>query len=201
MQTAHKPLPHHTISRDAKLNRRTTNRPVSISLDDSALVVMTDLEDITPFSIEPTAGIEATNDKMIACGVRLLFVTDSDGILHGLVTSTDVFGEKPVKYMSEHGGKRSEILCQDIMTPRDKLDVIHMVDVERATVGDVVETMKIFQRQHILVTERIEGSTVDTIRGIFSTTQISRQLGYNIELGGARATTFAELEHALVASG
>ena len=199
MRSIHKPLPHHTISRDATLNRPTTNRPVSVSLDDSALVVMTDLDDITPYSIEPTASIEATNDKMIACGVRLLFVTDADGTLRGLVTATDVLGEKPVKYLSEHGGKHADIFCQDIMTHRDKLDVIHLVDVERATVGDVVETMKIFQRQHILVTERVEGSTEESIRGIFSTTQIGKQLGYNIELT-TRANTFAELEHALMAS-
>lgn len=192
-------LPHFTLDRSAILNRRSTNRRISVALTDPATVVMTDLNEITPFSIEPTATIDATNDKMIACGVRLLFVTNSDGTLQGLVTATDVLGEKPLQYIKEHGGKREEILCQDIMTSRDNLDVLHLKDVEAANVGDVVETMKLFRRQHILVTTLDSKTGTETICGIFSTTQIGRQLGYHIELP-ERANTFAELEQALVAN-
>ena len=31
---------------------------------------------------------------MVGCGVRLLFVTETHGLLQGLVTYTDLFGEK-----------------------------------------------------------------------------------------------------------
>jgi len=192
-------LLHHTIETGTKLNRRSTNRPTNITLDDPAISVMTDFNDITPFSIEPSATINATNDKMIACGVRLLFVTDSDGNMIGLVTATDTKGEKPVQFMKEHGGKFDDILCQDIMTPADRLDALQIRDVELARVGDIVETMKLFRRQHILVTDKPEGIEDEIIRGIFSTTQIGRQLGFRIEHTGL-ANSFAELEQALLAS-
>lgn len=191
-------LPHFTLDRNAILNRRSANRRTSVALTDPATVVMTDFNEVTPFAIEPTANIDATNDKMIACGVRLLFVANTDGTLQGLVTATDVLGEKPLQYLKEHGGKREDILCQDIMTARDHLDVLHLKDVENASVGDIVETMKLFKRQHILVTAAMEGSDSECICGIFSTTQISRQLGFHIE-SAERANTFAELEQALAA--
>lgn len=189
-------LLHHTIESGTKLNRRTTNRSTNVSLDDPAMLVMTDFNDLSPFSIEPDASINATNDKMIACGVRLLFVTDRDGNLLGLVTATDIKGEKPIQFMKQHDGTYDQIRCRDIMTPADRLDALQVKDVENARVGDIVETMKLFRRQHILVTEKPEGAEQETIRGIFSTTQIGRQLGYRIE-HTERANSFAELEQAL----
>ena len=197
MTSIYRTLLHHTIETDTKLNRRTTNRPTNVSLDDPAVQVMTDFNDIIPFSIEPDASINATNDKMIACGVRLLFVTDNDGNLLGLVTTTDIKGEKPVQFMKDHGGKFEDILCKDIMTRAERLDALQLKDIERARVGDIVETMKLFRRQHILVTDKPKDAEHETIRGIFSTSQIGRQLGFHIEYS-ERANSFAELEKALL---
>jgi len=192
MNNKYKVLPHYSIEQGAIVDRRMVNRPTDVSLDDSAIQVMTDLNEITPFNIEPTASIDATNEKMIACGVRLLFVTDTENNLLGIVTAKDILGEKPVMYIKEHGGKREDIIVQDIMTPKNKLDVLSFNDVKRSTVGDIIETLKMLGRQHTLVEEIAEnGSSI--IRGIFSTTQISRQLGVTID-PAARAHTFADVE-------
>jgi len=192
MNNKYKVLPHYSIEQGAIVDRRMINRPTDVSLDDSAIQVMTDLNEITPFNIEPTASIDATNEKMIACGVRLLFVTDTENSLLGIVTAKDILGEKPVMYLKEHGGKREDIIVQDVMTPKNKLDVLSFNDVKRATVGDIIETLKMLGRQHTLVEEISEnGSSI--IRGIFSTTQISRQLGVTID-PTARAHTFADVE-------
>lgn len=198
MTSTYKALAHFSIEQTATLNRRSGDRATDVVLDDPATVVMTDLNDLMPWSISQTATINAANDKMIACGVRLLFVTDIIGNVQGLITSTDVLGEKPVQYLKEHGGTREDIIVQDIMTPHAKLDALHMKEVEHARVGDIVETMKALQRQHMLVTDMPEGSDSEVIRGIFSTTQMGRQLGYPVE-AGERANSFAELEQALMA--
>ncbi|WP_455375144.1 CBS domain-containing protein [Kaarinaea lacus] len=196
MTNKYRVLPHYSIEQGAIVDRRMINRPTDVSLDDTALAVMTDLNDITPFSIEPTASIEATNEKMIACGVRLLFVTDIDSNLLGIVTAKDIMGEKPVKYIKEHGGKREDIMVQDIMTAKHNLDVLSFEDVKRANVGDIIETMHMLGRQHTLV-EEISEKGASVIRGIFSTTQISRQLGVTIE-PTMRATTFADVERVVL---
>ena len=199
MTSIFRTLLHHTLEHGAKLNRRSTNRFTDVTLDDPATLVMTDFNALTPFSIEPSAKITATNDKMIACGVRLLFVTDYGGNLLGLVTATDIQGEKPVQFMKDYGGKHDDIQCQDIRTPAVSLDALQYRDVELARVGDIVETMRLFRRQHILVTDKGEDAEHEAVRGIFSTSQIGRQLGFRIE-HTERANSFAELEQALVAN-
>ena len=198
MNNKYKVLPHYSIEQGAIVDRRMINRPTDVSLDDSAIQVMTDLNEITPFNIEPTATIDAANEKMIACGVRLLFVTDTGNNLLGIVTAKDILGEKPVMYLKEHGGKREDIIVQDVMTIKSKLDVLRFNDIKRATVGDVIETLKTLGRQHTLVEEITEnGSSV--IRGIFSTTQIGRQLGVTIE-PAALAKTFADVEKVVLSA-
>jgi predicted transcriptional regulator len=109
-----------------------------ISEDSPAISVMTDLKIINPFKIESSASIEATNDKMIACGVRLLFVTDSQGQLRGLITSNDILGEKPLLFATSTGCTRADIEAKDLMTPINKLEGIALVDIEKANVADVV---------------------------------------------------------------
>lgn len=195
MNSIYRAMPFHTIAQSAIINRRAIPRQTSVSMDDPASSVMTDLDKVTAFSIEPTASMQAANDKMIACGVRLLFVTDESGELVGLITSTDLLGAKPVKYITEHGGSREDIMVQDLMTLKSKLDVIYLRDVNNACVGDVVETMKRVNRKHMLVVNH-DASGKEKVCGIFSTTQINRQLGLNIE-PSLQVGTFADIERVL----
>ena len=164
--------------------------------DDPATLVMTDLHKIKAFTVDATASIDFANSKMIACGIRLLFVLNADDELVGLITATDLSGEMPITHMQKHGGSRDSILVQDIMTPRAKLKTLQMTDVSKARVGDIIETMKDFGRQHILVVERLDGETSERICGIFSTTQIGRQLGIELNIS-PRANTFAEFKSAI----
>jgi len=198
MVNKYKALPHYSMESETQVDRHTVNRATDVSLDDPARLVMTDLHDITPFSIEPTAMIEACNEKMIACGVRLLFVKDGSDKLLGIVTATDVLGEKPVQYLQEHGGRREDIFVRDIMTSMEALEVLLYSDVQKATVGDIIETMKLLGRQHTLVVDKTESGT-SSVRGIFSTSQISHQVGMHIE-PGVRANTFAAVERVVLSA-
>lgn len=189
--TQYKALPLQPMSHEAKINRRMMERPGNVSMENPAVWVMTDLSRVIPFSIEPTASIEQANNRMIACGVRSLFVTDLDGNLIGLISASDILGEKPVQYMKEHGGRREDILAQDIMLHKNQLNVLRKDDVERATVGDIIETMKPLGRQHALVVEQDEQGT-EIVCGIFSTTQIERQTDVQMDTV-VRANTFADV--------
>jgi len=173
--------------------------PDRVRRGDPALDVMTDLTRIQPIVIAPTATVVAANERMIAAGVRLLFVVAGEGRLLGLITATDILGEKPLRYLSEHGGTHEQILVQDVMTPRDRLETLSMTDVARATIGELVDTMARVGRQHMLVVETDSGAGSARVRGLFSTTQVGRQLG---EVLGpyTRAASFAELESAIAGS-
>lgn len=160
------------------------------------MAVMTDLERVMAITVGPGVSIEAANQRMIDAGVRLLLVVGGDQRIVGLITATDVLGEKPVKHQRRMGGTFGDILVRDIMTPQGELDVLHLRDVFRARVGDIVMTLKGFGRQHTLVVERDGDSDAQRVRGIFSATQIGRQLGMNV-IPGEIASTFADMEAVL----
>jgi len=188
-------LPYNLLSSGTLITHNRRNRSVKITLQDAAFSVMTDFNHIRPFSTTGDANIEQINNKMIACGVRLLFVAERDEVLLGLVTYNDIFGEKPLQYIQEHGGKREEILARDIMTPHDRLEALQLADILTARVGDIIETIRSSGRQHILVCEdQPDGS--HAITGLFSSTQIEKRLKIKIEMS-PRANTFADIERAL----
>ena len=198
MSKEYRSLPNNTLSSGSGtlIVHNHPNKSANITLKDAAFSMMTDFNHIRPFSTTGDANIKDINDKMIACGVRLLFVAEHDEVLLGLVTYNDIFGEKPLQYIQEHGGTREEIMARDIMTPLDKIEALQLADILTARVGDIIETIKLCGRQHILVCEK-QSDGSDVITGLFSSTQIENRLGIKIEIS-PRANTFADIERALI---
>lgn len=166
-----------------------------VSLEDPALAVMTDLRLVTAVTIDPDASIEHAMRVMVRRNVRLLFVVNVDNEIEGLITATDLLGEKPIQYLHDNGGKRREIQVREIMTPRDRLEAMAYEDVRSARVGHVLATLQRSRRQHALVAERDAGGSV-MVRGIFATSQLARQLGQSVQTSEV-AHSFAEIEAAL----
>lgn len=168
-----------------------------VELDDPAERVMTDLDLVAAATIYPKATLDEAEQRMIASSVRMLLVNDAERCVVGVITATDILGEKPMQLVQRSGGRREELQVEDLMTPLGDLQVMRLSDVKRARVGDVVATLNKAGRQHTLVVD--DTDDVEDIRGIFSSTQIARQLGRPVEIDG-RAQSFAELEAALAES-
>jgi CBS-domain-containing membrane protein len=166
--------------------------PERAGMEDSALVVMTDFERISAVLIRPDDSIDEANLRMIQRGVRLLLVADAHRTVAGLITANDILGEKPVQIITERGGRRHDIVVRDIMTPQDRLEVLDMRHVQRARVGEIVATLQESARQHALVVDS-DGDGRQRVRGMFSLTQIARQLGVSIQANEV-ARTFYEIE-------
>lgn len=169
-------------------------RPERVTLDSPALLVMTDFVQTPAATIEPEAGVAHALDYMRRRGVRALLVIDPDGGVVGILTSTDLLGEKPIKFALDYGVKRDEIRVSDLMTSRSMLELLVYEEVLQARVGHIVATLRNAGRQHFLVGESGAGS--ERVRGIFSLSQIARQLGIDLE-PNTFAHTFAEIESAL----
>lgn len=166
-----------------------------VRIDSPAVDVMTDLTRVTAVIILPGDTVDEAHLRMIQRGVRLLLVVDADRRVHGLVTANDVLGEKPVKTAVQQGVPRSDVQVRDIMTPRSALEVLDMREVTAATVGHIVATLKAAGRQHTLVVDQ-DAKGRQRVRGMFSATQIARQLGIAITTE-AVARTFADIEASL----
>lgn len=170
------------------------HNPAPVRVDSSALEVMTDLSKIPAATVSPDDALSNANQSMLLRGVRQLIVSDSQGKILGVITATDLLGERPVLVAQSRGIKRSELLVGDVMTPMEKMEVLQLADVMRAEVGHIVATLKSASRVHALVVE--ERNEQQVLRGIFSASQIARQLGVPV-VSHEAARTFAEIEAAI----
>jgi CBS domain-containing protein len=167
--------------------------PGRVTLDDPAFSVMTDLREVSAATTTPEETMGQAHAQMIRRGVRLLFVLDPSGVVVGVITATDLLGEKPMRFMQSRGVSHAEIQVEDIMTPASMLEALPLIDVAQMRVGHIVATLKKVRRQHIMVAE--EGGR--RIRGLFSASQVARQLGMELQTFEV-AQSFADIEAALV---
>jgi len=170
-----------------------------VRLDSPAIEVMTDLRRTGAVTIGQNASIDEANRTMHSRRVRALFVVDEGRNILGILTATDILGERPIQFSQSRGIRHDEVTVRDIMTPADRLELLDIRDLERARVGDLVATLKVAGRQHALAVETAELSAPrqKTVCGIFSVTQVARQLGIPPQQTHDIAQTFAEIEAAI----
>lgn len=169
--------------------------PEKVTLDNPALQVLTDFQRVTAIIILAGDTLDEANRRMIQRGVRLLLVVDQDRKVVGVITANDILGEKPLQTIVQRGIRREELLVRDIMTPQERLEVLNLADVRVAKVGHIVATLRKSGRQHAMVVE-VNDAGRQTVRGVFSATQIARQLGVTIQTSQV-AMTFSEIEATL----
>ncbi|HZZ92656.1 MAG TPA: CBS domain-containing protein [Usitatibacter sp.] len=167
--------------------------PGRVTLDDPAFSVMTDLREVSAATTTADEFIAAAEAQMVRRSVRLLFVLDAERKLAGIVTATDLLGEKPMRFMQSRGVTRTEIQVGDLMTPAAALEALSVMDVAQMRVGHIVATLKAVGRRHLIVAE----DNGQRVRGLFSASQLARQLGVELQTIEV-AQTFADIEAALV---
>lgn len=166
--------------------------PELVKLNSPATDVMTDLSKVSVISVRAKTSMDKANAKMIRYGVRTLLVLDDNDQVAGLLTATDVLGEKPMRFLQNMGGTHADIMVRDIMTTQRELEVLNIEEVKTASVGHIVASLKKYDRQHALVVaEGADGK--QSVCGLFSLTQIARQLGAQVQTFEL-ARTFAEIE-------
>lgn len=191
MNASYKILPALPLQKGVTFLRPRQEVPEHVTLDDPALSVMTDFARVTAYTISPLDTIELARTRMVHHGVRMLLVVDEQNVILGLVTSTDLTSEKPMQVIQTQGIRHSDVLVKDIMTPRERLEVLCLDDLHNARVGDVVATLQAQGRQHALVVER-QADRSQVLRGLLSASQLGKQLGTPIHTL-AIARTFAEI--------
>lgn len=197
VRTTYKSLSFRSLKAGAGFYQPSTRQLVQV--DSPAIEVMTDLQLIRAATIGPEATLAMATQAMIARGVRLLLVVNTDEEILGLITARDTMGERPIKFIQQNGGKHGDLKVRDCMTSINTVEVLALADVLRAEVGHVVATLKHAGRQHALVVETHPVTGKESVRGIFSITQIGRQLGVTLQAFEV-AKTFAEIELALAAN-
>jgi CBS domain containing-hemolysin-like protein len=171
-------------------------RLTPVTLESPALDVVTDLTLVKAATTHPSTPLRQVEQMMIYQGVRMLFVVTEMPAIEGLITTTDLRGDKPMRVVHERGLRYDDLCVADVMTELAMLDAIDHDRMRLASVGNVIATLKRFGRNHLLVVDGTTDQAARRIRGVISRSQIERQLGATIDITPI-ASSFSEIERAL----
>lgn len=151
------------------------NETWQVKLSDPASFVMTDFRERTFFKIAPDEQIDEVLDKMKHAGLRAAFVMDKQGDkLLGMITSYDIMGEKPLRYLQSAGlTEHKDILVSDIMENLREMVAVEAHEIEKATVHSVLDVLQKCGRTHLPVVEKKTGEELH-LRGLFSLSRVLR---------------------------
>jgi CBS domain-containing protein len=155
------------------------NEPWQVELKDPAVSVMTDFRVRAMFKLEPDETIDQALNKMKVAGLRMAFVKEKNSEkLLGAITSYDIMGEKPMRFLqsvgfSDRSITHKDILVRDIMEHAKDWEVTEMREVEKANVQNILEALQKQGRTHLPVIETQAGKEPH-LRGLFSSAQILR---------------------------
>jgi CBS domain-containing protein len=165
-----------------------------LTLDSAAALLMTDFTKTPATTANDSISINDALELMRVNRIRALMIVGHNGEFAGVITAMDLMGRKPMLYANESGIQRVDVLVKDIMLPKYKLKAVSRGDIEKSTIGDVMNTFMTLNEQHILV---VEDETDDmSICGLFSASDFKRALGITIE-SPVVAQTFFDLERVI----
>jgi len=163
-------------------------------LSDPALSLMTSFRFAPCVMADQDDGLDETLHMMLRARVHMSFVTGVDGAIVGLVTRDDLSSEKPVQRALADHVRHEDLHLVHLMTPVSEWQVLERAVVERASVGDVVQTlMKLSHPYLVVIDPHIEGPR---LHGLFSARRLEAALGLRIPQG-IQSQNFAELGAAL----
>ncbi len=170
----------------------------NLDTNSPAIELMVDFTNSRAITVNESTGVDDALESMRTNRIRSLMVIGRHGEFSGLVTSMDLMGRKPMAYANEAGIPRSEVLVKHVMRAKNKLKAFTREGVEKAIIGDVVQTLRMLNEQHILV---VEGDNEDMrICGLFSASDYKRALGMPFDSAVDTtifAQTFADLQRVI----
>ena len=190
-------LPTFRLERGTSLAQAQPTDSTPVTLSSPALAVMTDLTKVKAATTHPRTTLRQAEQAMIYQGVRMLFVVTEMPLVEGLITATDLGGDKQMRVVHERHLHYDELSVADVMTELGALDAIDYAVVRTAAVGNAVATLQRLGRNHLLVVEAATAQTPRRVRGVISRSQVERQLGRPIDITPI-ANSFSEIERALV---
>lgn len=150
--------------------------PWYVSATDPALSVMIDFRSRSSVTVSETAPLDEALGHMKHAGVRCAFVVDEKKTaVVGMITAYDMLGEKPQQHMHFTGIGHDDVLVKDIMQKISDWRVADIKDIEKSTVGDVLEMFNETGVTHLPVMETTE-SNEQHLRGLLSFAKVKRLL-------------------------
>ena len=118
------PLPTRRLQRTTSIAQAQPWRSDPVTLDSAALSVMTDLTQVKAATASPRTTLRQAEQIMIYQGVRMLFVVTEMPSLVGLITTTDLYGDRTMRIVQQRNVRYDEITVADVMVDVAALEAI-----------------------------------------------------------------------------
>lgn len=175
--------PLETINISPTNLQLTINKPPElIHFDDPAFMAMVDFKKMTPNTILQSTDLETAQHEMEFHGTHFMLVLNDQDQLIGVITASDLLGEKPIKVASSTGLTHNNIPVDRLMTQITDVPALDIDAVSYARVAHIIKTLHEIKSPYALVLKQIDNDT-QKLRGYFSTSQMSKQLHRNVRLG------------------
>jgi CBS domain containing-hemolysin-like protein len=154
-------------------------KTVYISMNSPAKAFFTDFIDNEPMVIDASVTALEARNMMIKTHVRLKLVVDENNQFLGVI-GADHLSDQYILLQATNTGLHSlkEVLVSELMIRKKDLVALDYAELERSTIGNVVNFLQDNHQQHCLVIDRDN----HTIRGLFSASDISRKLRLPIDI-------------------
>ena len=150
--------------------------PWYVKESDPALLIMIDFRSRASVTLHESDIIDEALEHLKHAGVRCAFVVDKNkNAVVGMLTAHDISGEKSQRYMHFTGLVREDVRVMDIMQKVGDWRVADIKDIERSTVGDVLQLFKEAEVTHLPVMEATQ-SNEQRLRGVLSFAKVKRLL-------------------------
>ncbi|GHA20917.1 hypothetical protein GCM10008090_33560 [Arenicella chitinivorans] len=153
------------------------NEELDLTTSSPAVHFLVDFKKTRPQTLKANLSAVEARRLMQAADVSTEVILDDAGRFLGIISADDIIERKITKKVSE-GHRRSEILATDFMIPKRALRTIGYDEICKATIAEVIETLKQSGKPHCLVIDRED----HLIRGIFSAVDISAKLQMPIHI-------------------
>lgn len=147
------------------------NVSVSEDLNLPAVRVFTDFMLHQPLVVHPRAKAAETEQAMRREHVSFKLVVDDDEHFLGIVTLDELNGEEIMKRVAD-GVSRQDLVVEDFMKSKSALRSLEYDELEKASLGDVVYSLRAEGQQHCLVIDRDR----QCVRGVISAREVARRV-------------------------
>lgn len=165
-----------------------------LNLNSDAKKLMVDFYKYPATTANESITVNDALTLMRANRIRALMIVNQKGGFAGIITAMDLMGRKPMLYANEADIPLTYVQVKNVMLPKTKLGAITRYDVNRALIGDIIQTFRKLGEQHLLVVDGYDSNM--KICGLFSVTDFKKALNMPFETT-VFTNTFADLERVI----
>ncbi len=169
-----------------------------VKLDSSAWDIFTDFKSKYPAIIGQDKTLQDALNEMRLAQVKSLIVAGEHDTILGLVCARDIQGVKVGRIASDNGVLIKDVTVGMAMIPASEILTLRFSQLDRIQVGHITRLIHDTGQNYIFVTEPHPDHSEQTrVRGLFSASRISRQLGEHIS-GDLSAHSLADMNRRIL---